>query len=415
MRYSCFVYFLCHRCENVYFYYFTSGPNTEMAEDGKSGWIQINQTVVPFVTRANYTLLPIAVIKHAAHILLSTNPPTTKIKSCELEQIKQCCIDVGIYCALNTNSRLITIDCLMESESMNINCVKILPTDKNPFQAAFYNVARTVRRSSCIPESVMELSSHGIDSRQFSASQVSEEHSLVTMSLVNAAIQTAKSRCNIPAAAPTSRQTSGFYGEDALFTQTVRPDDEDASLSQGTETEDEDAPSSQPRGTDDADAPSSQATSPDRKDAPSSQATETEGEDALSSQSTSPDKKDAPSSQATETENEDALSSQTISPDRKDALSSQTRGTDDGDALSSQATDHDDKDTTSSQSTSPGSEDVRCSQTTGTDDKDASSKQTTDSSVQSASFKPMTTPVRKTKVRDVFMHSVPKCVGLYII
>ena len=360
-----------------------------MAEDGKSGWIQINQTVVPFVTRANYTLLPIAVIKHAAHILLSTNPPTTKIKSCELEQIKQCCIDVGIDCALNTKSSLITLDCLMESESMNLNCVKILPTDKNPFQAAFYNVARTVRRSSYIPKSVMELSSHEIDSRQFLTSPVNKEHSLMTMSLVNAAIQTAKSRCNMTPEAPSSCQTSGLYGEDALFTQTVRPDDDDASLSQGTETEDEYAPSSQARGTDNEDAPSSQATSPDKKDVQSSQATETEDEDSLSSLSTSPDSKDAPFSL--------------------------TRGTDDGDALSNQATDHDDKDKTSSQSTSPGCEDVRCSQRTGTDDKDASSRQTTELSIESATFKPITTPVRKTKVRDVFMHSVPKCVGLHII
>ena len=156
------------------------------------GWVQLNNTVIPYIKRDNAELLPISVVKHAANLLVTAKPRTMKISKSELEQLNKSCSEAGLQFTFTMKCKLVKLQRLRECESTNLYCVKVLPETENPFESATYK--------ECA-DPVLESSSDS--GRQSTTPPANERSSPKTMAIVNAAVEAAKSRHTV---APVSEK-----------------------------------------------------------------------------------------------------------------------------------------------------------------------------------------------------------------
>ena len=156
-----------------------------MDEERTIGWVQLNNTLLPFVKRDNIKLLPIAVLKNAMNLLSRVSVSGIKITTVELEDMNQACEEAGLTFRFTLNCRMMKLEELQELESSNLHTVKILPDDSNPFLAASYkeSIASEEEHTSLIndqdPPKLPPV--YGLPSPK-------------TMALVNTAIKMAKIR-----------------------------------------------------------------------------------------------------------------------------------------------------------------------------------------------------------------------------
>lgn len=98
----------------------------------KSGWLQINNTIIPYICRSNVKLLPLAVLKHAASIVISSYgiPPSEE----ECRELNNCCAKEGFKFTFKVTSRLVSLDDIKKTSDIQ---VFELP-EKDPLQHAKY-------------------------------------------------------------------------------------------------------------------------------------------------------------------------------------------------------------------------------------------------------------------------------------
>lgn len=104
----------------------------EAVPKNKSGWLQINNTIIPYICRSNVKFLPLAVLKHAASIVISSYgiPPSEE----ECRDLNTCCAKEGFKFTFKVTSRLVSLDDIKKTCDIQ---VFELP-EKDPLQHAKY-------------------------------------------------------------------------------------------------------------------------------------------------------------------------------------------------------------------------------------------------------------------------------------
>ena len=104
-------------------------------------WIQINNTVCPYIQRGDLKLVPISVIRFAARLLLGKDYSAHKvaITPIEIQTLNMLCKNAGVNFLFDiNNTRLIRVEAvcqLMHPEPVSIRVL----TKKHPFEAAVYH------------------------------------------------------------------------------------------------------------------------------------------------------------------------------------------------------------------------------------------------------------------------------------
>lgn len=104
----------------------------EAVPKNKSGWLQINNTIIPYICRSNVKLLPLAVLKHAASIVISSYGITPSEEECR--ELNNCCAKEGFKFTFKMSSRLVSLDNIKKTCDIQ---VFELP-EKDPLQHAKY-------------------------------------------------------------------------------------------------------------------------------------------------------------------------------------------------------------------------------------------------------------------------------------
>ena len=95
------------------------------------GWLQINNTVVPYITRASVRLLPVSVIKYAAGLLINVKVMGCEASDEERKFLSEICQEAGLTFSFNSSTKLMELDLLTDMCSNKVE-VRDLPR-KDPF------------------------------------------------------------------------------------------------------------------------------------------------------------------------------------------------------------------------------------------------------------------------------------------
>ena len=101
------------------------------------GWLQVNNTVVPYVWRHPYKYVPLQVIRHAAGLLKNVHIDGELCLQTECNFFNAICNDAGLTFTFDPTTRLISVHLLQCQRFQNGVRVKELP-NANPFDYAEY-------------------------------------------------------------------------------------------------------------------------------------------------------------------------------------------------------------------------------------------------------------------------------------
>ena len=159
------------------------------------GWVQLNNTVVPFVKRSDVQYLPISVVRNAAKLLYGIKLRGVRVTKQELESLNNSCRDAGLVFSFTMKCKLLQLKRIQDVEGLKLYCVKVLQQG-NPFNTASFIPQLDATPSFDVPftHSASSHNSPRSTTPMDTSPSIDSVNKEDTMAFVNAAVKAAKQR-----------------------------------------------------------------------------------------------------------------------------------------------------------------------------------------------------------------------------
>jgi hypothetical protein len=111
-----------------------SGTGSGTGSVVEGGWIQVNNTLVPYVKHGSSRLLPLSVLRNAANLLQERGIPHQPAKPQDSARLNACCKETDVDFRFARHTKLVTLENLVANDHQVL--LKELPDGGNPFEHA---------------------------------------------------------------------------------------------------------------------------------------------------------------------------------------------------------------------------------------------------------------------------------------
>ena len=115
----------------------SGSPPSAVTSCAQGGWLQLNNTIIPYIKRGNQKYLPMCIVKYAAGLPISDNPFVEVLSSEECRFMNEQCQLAGLKFSFHNRTVIGSLDKILQYLNTTL-VIKELPMT-NPFDSASYD------------------------------------------------------------------------------------------------------------------------------------------------------------------------------------------------------------------------------------------------------------------------------------